>query len=345
MTFDPTDNGDDPFAFLPDEDEAPRAKSAIVDDTQAVRFTNWTRADRTKRQIIEAIEGCETVDVLEAYVDSEAIMIDALAAFDPQMQADVVQAADDQKAILRGAQDAAARIAKAEASSAIHTTSHTETHAMANPDFKKFVFKNVTFAWPRLDQPYRYNPSTEKSEPCPANAQGAGFSLAWTMPYTQAKPIFEEMKAHYEDCRGRNSKLPAFGTVFGLKKLKDADGNDTGEAQFTAKKGAMSNDGKLNKEPTVVGVDHQPLADKAIWGGSTGHVRVLAFAATNPQDKSGGISLLLDAVVVTKAEYGGDGLGDDFGEPEEVDDLPAGDHQAASTGAATPVNAPADAPF
>ena len=214
-----------------------------------------------------------------------------------------------------------------------------------NPDFKKFVFKNVTFSWPRLDQPYRYNPSTEKSEPCPANAQGAGFSLAWTMPYAQAKPIFEEMRAHYEDCRTRNSKLPAFGTVFGLKKLKNAEGVDTGEAQFTAKKGAMSNDGKLNKEPIVVGADHQPLADRAIWGGSRGHVRVLAFPSTNPQDKSGGVSLLLDAVVVTHAEYGGDGLGDDFGEPEVVDDLPGGDTKAASAGAATHANAPDDAPF
>jgi hypothetical protein len=84
----------------------------------------------------------------------------------------------------------------------------------------------------------------------------------------------------------------------------------------------MSNDGKINKVPTVVKADHTPLEDRAIWGGSEGHVRVLAFAATNPQDKSGGISLLLDAVVVTKAEYGGDGLGDDFGSPEIVDDLP-----------------------
>lgn len=214
---------------------------------------------------------------------------------------------------------------------------------MANPDFRKFVFKNVAFSWPRLDQPYRYNPTTEKSEPCPTNAQGAGYSLAWTMPYEDAKPIFEQMKAHYNDCRTRNTKLPDFSSVFGLKKLKDEQGNDTGQAQFTAKKSAMSNDGKENKMPTVVGADHQPLADRAIWGGSEGHVRVLAFPATNPQDKSGGISLLLDAVVVTKAEYGGDGLGDDFGDPEIVDDLPGGD--SAPMQQKAPADAPADAPF
>lgn len=215
---------------------------------------------------------------------------------------------------------------------------------MANLDFKKFVFKNVTFSWPRLDQPYRYNPSTEKSEPCPANAQGAGYSLAFVMPNEKAAELFAEMKAHYNDCRTRNSKLPEFSTVFGVKRLTDDQGNETGMAQFTAKRGAMSNDGKMNKEPVVVAADHTPLADKAIWSGSAGHVRVLAFPSTNPQDKSGGISLLLDAVVVTNAEYGGDSLGDDFGEPEEVDDLPAGD-SAPTANAAAETAAPAGAPF
>lgn len=216
---------------------------------------------------------------------------------------------------------------------------------MANPDFKKFVFKDVTFAWPRLDQPYRYNSHTEKSEPCPANAQGAAYSLAFTMPNEKAAEVFAEMKAHYADCRTRNGKLPEFSTVFGVKRLKDDQGNETGFAQFTAKKNAMSNDGKENKMPIVVGIDHQPLADRAIWGGSTGHVRVLAFPATNPQDKSGGVTLLLDAVVVTKAEYGGDGLGDDFGPAEQVDDLPSSDDFKASAEAATSTPAPAGAPF
>jgi len=323
MTFDVLDK--DPFAGINTDDAsaAPLPKSAIIDDTQAVRFTSWTRADRTKRQIIAAIEGVEELDDLEEYLTAETPMIDAIARFDSSMADDIAQAHSDHKAILEAGIASVERTAKAAAQTAASNTPDIrKEHVMANPDFKKFVFKNVTFAWPRLDQPYRYNPNTEKSEPCPSNAQGAGYSLAWTMPYSEAKDIFAEMKAHYNDCRSRNSRLPDFGTVFGLKKLKDEQGNETDVAQFTAKKSAMSNDGKENKMPTVVAADHTPLADRAIWGGSEGHVRVLAFAATNPQDKSGGISLLLDAVVVTKAEYGGDGLGDDFGSPEIVDDLP-----------------------
>lgn len=320
------------------------AKSSSIDPGLAVRFLDYNRAERTTRQIIAAIEGCDDLDTLDAYFEDENILIEAITAYRAELGERLQDAYTDQKTMLQGAGEAALRIAKAAAQAAIHT-SHTEK-PMANLDFKKFVFKDVTFSWPRLDQPYRYNPSTEKSEACPANAQGAGFSLAWTMPYIQAKPIFEEMKAHYLDCQTRNRKLPDFGTVFGLKKLKDAQGKDTGEAQFTAKKGAMSNDGKLNKIPTVVGADHQDLSDKAIWGGSTGHVRVLAFPSTNPQDKSGGVSLLLDAVVVTKAEYGGESLDDDFGPVSVVDDLPGGDIGAAAYARApTPANAPDDAPF
>lgn len=183
-----------------------------------------------------------------------------------------------------------------------------------NPDFKKVVIKNVEFNWPRLDQPYRYDPHNERSEACPAEAQGAGYSIAWVMQTADAKKLHGELKAHYADCKSRNSKLPDFHSVFGMKKLED------NLVQFTAKKRAMSNDGKTNKPPRVVGPDLQDLDDKAIWSGSTGNLRVLAFAATNPQDKSGGISLLLDSVQVMEAQYGSDNLEEDFGPPQTPDD-------------------------
>jgi hypothetical protein len=72
----------------------------------------------------------------------------------------------------------------------------------------------------------------------------------------------------------------------------------------------MSNSGELNKPPVVIDGQKQPLADKAIWSGSKGNLRLLAFAVTDPDGK-GGISLLLDTVQVVHAVYGGDGL-DDF---------------------------------
>lgn len=76
-------------------------KSAIVDSTQNVRFTTWVRADRAKRQIIALIEEHECCDALEEYIESESLIIDALYLFDPDMSAEIEQAASDHAAILR----------------------------------------------------------------------------------------------------------------------------------------------------------------------------------------------------------------------------------------------------
>lgn len=75
-------------------DNAPQIipKSATVDSTMGVRFTSWERADRTKRQIIEAIESHDDHASLDDYVASEDLMIDALHLFDPAMSADIQEA-------------------------------------------------------------------------------------------------------------------------------------------------------------------------------------------------------------------------------------------------------------
>lgn len=72
-----------------------------------VRFTDWTRADRTKRQIIEAIESFERISDLEEYLIAEDMMIDALFLFENQMAADVETAYRDHKAILAHGSDPA----------------------------------------------------------------------------------------------------------------------------------------------------------------------------------------------------------------------------------------------
>lgn len=175
-----------------------------------------------------------------------------------------------------------------------------------NPDFLKIMVRDVEFHWPRLDQPYRYNNQTKRTEPCAASATNAGYSIAWDMPTAEGKSLYSELRAHYEACRGRNAKLPEFGSVFGMKR-----DDETGTVRFTAKKRAMSADGKINKPPRVVGPDLAELDEKAIWSGSRGDLRVLAFSVIDP-DGVGGISLLLDVVQVKEAVYGGDSIEDDF---------------------------------
>lgn len=187
-----------------------------------------------------------------------------------------------------------------------------------NDDFLKVLAKNVTFQYPKLNQTYRFNTQKQASEPCAPTASNAAWSVAFDMPKEEARPLYEQLKAHYEACRARNSKMPQFKTVFGMKRLKDEHGNETGIVQFTAKRNGMKKDGTANKAPTVIDGQKQPLADLNIWGGSKGTVRAWAVAVIDP-DGAGGISLLLDACQITEAVYGGGGL-DDFDTVQTKDD-------------------------
>lgn len=175
---------------------------------------------------------------------------------------------------------------------------------MANDNFQKYVIKDVTFYWPRLDQIYRYNNNTKKTEACAAGVSGAGWSIAWDMPKAEAKEFRASLKAHYD--KTKDPKFGEFSTVFGAKP------NEDGTVRFIAKRKAMTSAGKLQAPPKVVGPDLKELDDKSIWTGSKGSVRIVAFATQDP-DGRGGISLLLDAVQVDEAVYGGDNLEDDFG--------------------------------
>jgi len=211
---------------------------------------------------------------------------------------------------------------------------------MANDtDFLKVVIKDVTLHWPRLDQPYRYNNQEKRTEACAATVTGAGYSISWDMPMDEARDLYNALKAHYAECKKSKPKMPDFAQVFGMKKDEDA-----GTVRFTAKKRAVSNDGKINKPPRVVDgqLNDLPAEEKAIWSGSKGSIRVRAFPTTDP-DGTGGISLLLDTVQVTEAVYGGDSLEDDFdvvGSSKSLDGF-----EDTPPTAAKSVAAPADAPF
>lgn len=176
---------------------------------------------------------------------------------------------------------------------------------MANPDFKKIVIKDAHLQWPKLDQTYRYNNIEKRSEPCPANAQGSSWSCGILMSSEEAKALWGELQAHYKECQSRNTKLPKFSTVFGMKK------RDDGTVTFTAKKNGTSRNGQQNEAPKVLSGDLTPLTDRRLWSGSIGNMRLIAYPVQSPQGE-GGISLLLDTIQVTKAVYGSDGADDDF---------------------------------
>lgn len=181
-----------------------------------------------------------------------------------------------------------------------------------NDDFLKVLARNVTLQFPKLHSTHRFNTQKQQSEPCAPTASNAAWSVAFDMPKAEAKTLYEELRGHYEACKSRNPKMPQFKTVFGMKKLQDEGGNETGMVRFSAKRNGVKKDGTENKAPTVIGGDKQPLADLNFWGGSVGTVRAWAVGVVDP-DGHGGISLLLDAVQVSEPRYGDGGM-DDFEE-------------------------------
>jgi len=179
-----------------------------------------------------------------------------------------------------------------------------------NEDFLKILATNVTIQYPRLNTTYRYNAQKKVSEPCAATASNAAWSLTFEMTKEQAKPLYEQLRAHYDASKARNTSLPAFGKIFGMKKVKDEHGNETGVIQFSAKRNAVRGDGTMSKPPMVIDGQKQPIADLAFWGGTKGVVRAYACSVVDPEGV-GGISLLLDAVQLTEPpRYGDGGLGD-----------------------------------
>lgn len=314
-------------------------KSAMVDDTQRITFTGFARADRICRQIIEVIEAAETPAQLSEYMESEADAIQAVARFSPEMQARIMQAAQDQAAYITP---------RPEPSTAAPCSKPKANDMASNPDFLKVMARDVEFRWPRLDQPYRFDPTSRRSVACAPSAQGAAYSIGWVMPKADAAALKAEVTAHYNDCRSRNSRLPELqpgGKVFGAK----LDG-DTGLVLLSAKKNAMSKAGDLNKPPRVVDASLKKIDDMAIWSGSKGSLRMLAFPSTDPNTGEGGITLLLDVVQVTDAVYGGDNLEDDFGPAETPADKLASldddfDTIATAAAAAPAASVPDEATF
>ena len=194
-----------------------------------------------------------------------------------------------------------------------------------NEDFLKILATNVTIQYPRLNTTYRYNAQKKVSEPCAATASNAAWSLTFEMTKEQAKPLYEQLRAHYDASKARNTSLPAFGKIFGMKKVKDEHGNETGMIQFAAKRNAVRGDGTMSKPPMVIDGQKQPIADLAFWGGTKGVVRAYACAVVDPEGV-GGISLLLDAVQLTEPPRYGDGGLDDFETVESKAD-PFGDEK------------------
>lgn len=194
---------------------------------------------------------------------------------------------------------------------------------MAKEDFLELVVKEVELHWPRLNQPYHFNPSTRRTEPCAATAQNAAYSVSWNMDNGPARELWKRLRDHFDACAARNSKIGKFTTVFGYKQ------DDDGMQQFTAKRNAVNSTGREVAPPPVVDGHKRPLADTTIWSGSIGSVAFSAVVVQEPQKNEWGIKLLLSAVQVIEAKYGSQAV-DQF---ETYEDAGSIEHQENVAGA------------
>lgn len=167
-------------------------------------------------------------------------------------------------------------------------------------DFKKFMLHDKLLQYPKLDQTYRWDNSKESSEPCIQTANQAAWSCSFIVSSGEAEQLWKEFQAHFNERKAANPSIGSFEDVFGMKK------RDDGTVLFRAKKNGTKADGALNKAPKVLDGELNDLADKRIWSGSVGTLRIWAYPAKNPSSNKTGISLLLDTVQVTTAVYGSD---------------------------------------
>ena len=80
--------------------QPPTPKSSVVDETQRIVFTTFARADRAKRQIIENLWTCETLEDLSNYLEGESLLIDALYLYNPAMAHEIAEAEAECRACL-----------------------------------------------------------------------------------------------------------------------------------------------------------------------------------------------------------------------------------------------------
>lgn len=165
---------------------------------------------------------------------------------------------------------------------------------MAFSNFKDKYVLDVEFEYPRVNQFYAFNSATQKSEPCDATRPSAEKSVGFRMQKQQAVDLWKEAKSHFDNCKANGADIGEFQTVHSYKE------NEDGTISFRAKRKAMTNAGRLNREVQLVDGQNKPLPehDWAFGTGSKGSVKLSMFPTHNPSKKEWGISFGLEAIQV-----------------------------------------------
>lgn len=174
-------------------------------------------------------------------------------------------------------------------------------------DFKELIYKDVELVTNRLHAPHRWDhmAARKDSEETGAYVQCTeeDLSAMWTVRFhldaERASQLLQEAEDHFNARKKINKKMGKFSLVRGYR-----EDNENDRYIFAAKQNCKSSKtGKLNKQPTVVGPDLQPLADPKWSSGSIGVVKFNMLPTPSPSDNNWGITLYCKAVVVTEPKY------------------------------------------
>ena len=199
---------------------------------------------------------------------------------------------------------------------------------MAKKNYTRFNINNVEAMYPRMDKPYHFDSTKQKSMPCDAFDDGASYSMSFNMTKEQAADLYKNMVVAWNE--GKDSNWPE-KIDMPFKKLDD--GRFQGKTRLAAAYGQNATRKPSQYDAKSVKLDD----DFQLTSGSTVNINVelVPYKMSNS-----GVSLRLRAVQVVllaeMAEANPFGEVDGYSAKTE-DDNPFGEAEEAPVAEDVPV--------
>lgn len=205
---------------------------------------------------------------------------------------------------------------------------------MASKKFKSHVIRGVTAMYPRINQPYHWSESQNKSVPCSATQDGAAYEMSFTMNKDQAAELYALMKEAYMEGREKSwpEEFPKAKKIFNKQEDGTYLAKTSIKAQYNGKltnppkqydsqEKLLGEDFMLTTGSTVnIAVDFFPHkmngGNVALWLRMVQVIKYVPYEAPSPFGKEEGFSV--DDVAATP--FGVDKSGDGFEADDDNDD-------------------------
>ena len=222
---------------------------------------------------------------------------------------------------------------------AVQPTPFTEQH-MASKKFKSHVIRGVTAMYPRINQPYHWSESQNKSVPCSATQDGAAYEMSFTMNKDQAAELYALMKEAYMEGREKSwpEEFPKAKKIFNKQEDGTYLAKTSIKAQYNGKltnppkqydsqEKLLGEDFMLTTGSTVnIAVDFFPHkmngGNVALWLRMVQVIKYVPYEAPSPFGKEEGFSVDDGAATPFGVDNSGDGFeADDDNDDDDVEEV------------------------